>query len=92
MNTRLLLDVAKTTKQETAALSQPNMSKSKTSCVSYGWYMWNRSEYAVKITVAEEQISGSPGRREVHRHLHSLCETKNLALKCLASALQYLHK
>lgn len=46
----------------------------------------------MKITVAEEQVSSSPGRREVHRHLHSLCETKNLALKCLGSALQYLHK
>lgn len=46
----------------------------------------------MKITGAEEQVSGSPGKREVHRHLHSLCERENLALKCLASAPLYLHK
>lgn len=46
----------------------------------------------MKVTAAEEQVSGSPGRREVHRHLCSLCERKKLALKCLASAPQYLHK
>lgn len=44
------------------------------------------------ITAAGEQVSGSPGRREVHRHLRSPCERKSLAPKCLASAPVYLHK